>query len=256
MSAFIPYCGAPPIPGHESWNLDPFLIGALAAGGAFLGWRIARHAATPGWRLHAFGLGWLILSLAFVSPLCNISVALFSARAAQHILLTLCAAPLIAWGVAALPQREKTVSTGSLSASVMAFAAILWFWHSPAPYDETLRNNLVYWLMHISTAGAALWLWLATFRSRAWPAFFAISATGLQMSFLGALLTFARAPLFSVHQFTTAAWGLTWIGDQQLGGLLMWAPSGLLLTAYSIVGLALLLRRLDAPLSGGAAKPI
>ena len=47
------------------------------------------------------------------------------------------------------------------------------------------------------------------------------------------MLTFAAVPLFAVHEFTTAAWGLTWLQDQQLGGLVMWVPAGLLLTAYS-----------------------
>ena len=57
------------------------------------------------------------------------------------------------------------------------------------------------------------------------------------MSLLGAVITFARQPLFSVHEFTTAPWGFTQLEDQQLGGLLMWIPAGLLLTAYSIVAL-------------------
>jgi putative membrane protein len=66
------------------------------------------------------------------------------------------------------------------------------------------------------------------------------------MSLLGALLTFATIPLFSVHEFTTAAWGLSWLEDQRLGGLLMWVPAGLLLTAYSAFAFGAALR-LDAP---------
>ena len=48
--------------------------------------------------LGASVFGWLLLSLAFISPLCNLSVALFSARVAQHMAITLIAAPLIARG--------------------------------------------------------------------------------------------------------------------------------------------------------------
>lgn len=68
------------------------------------------------------------------------------------------------------------------------------------------------------------------------------------MSLLGALFTFAAVPLFSVHEFTTAAWGLTWLQDEQLGGLVMWAPAGLLLTAYSALAFGAALR-LDAPVA-------
>ena len=84
-------------------------------------------------------------------------------------------------------------------------------------------------------------------------AFLLLFATGVQMSLLGALLTFAAVPLYSVHQLTTAAWGLTWLEDQELGGLIMWVPSGLLLTAYSILvfGSAL---RLDARAASPAGE--
>ena len=118
--------------------------------------------------------------------------------------------------------------------SVLAFAAIFWIWHSPAFYDETLRNNVVYWLMHVTIFAAALALWVAVFSSTAALAFLLIFATCMQMSLLGALLTFAAVPLYSVHEFTTAAWGLTWLEDQQLGGLLMWVPAGL--AAHSLFG--------------------
>lgn len=29
MAGFVPYCGAPPVPGALHWKLDPFLIGCL-----------------------------------------------------------------------------------------------------------------------------------------------------------------------------------------------------------------------------------
>jgi putative membrane protein len=47
----------------------------------------------------------------------------------------------------------------------------------------------------------------------------------VQMGLLGALITFAGEPLYAPHLLTTAAWGLTPLEDQQLGGLIMWAPA-------------------------------
>jgi putative membrane protein len=67
------------------------------------------------------------------------------------------------------------------------------------------------------------------------------------------LLTFAAVPLFSVHEFSTWPWGLTWLEDQQLGGLLMWAPAGLLLTLYSALAFGAALR-LDAPVASPAEE--
>ena len=137
--------------------------------------------------------------------------------------------------------------------ATLVFAAIFWIWHSPVFYDETLRSNVVYWLMHATTVAAALALWMAVFSSSAPLAFLILFVTGVQMSLLGALLTFAAVPLFSVHEFTTAAWGLTWLEDQQLGGLLMWVPAGLLLTAYSVLAFGAALR-LDAPVASPATE--
>jgi putative membrane protein len=243
---FVPYCGSPPVPGALHWNLDPLLIGALLVL-AIAHLEFARSRGAGRADLSICACGWLVLSLALISPLCNLSVALFSARVTQHMAIALIAAPLIARG--RVSARTIAPSGGSNVfpwAATIAFAAIFWIWHSPAFYDETLRSNLVYWLMHVTTVAVALALWAAVFKSSAPVAFLILFVTGLQMSLLGALLTFAAAPLFSVHEFTTAAWGLSWLEDQQLGGLLMWVPAGLLLTAYSALALGAALR-LDAP---------
>jgi putative membrane protein len=189
--------------------------------------------------------GWLVLTLTFISPLCHLSVALFSARVFQHMVVALVAAPLIARGFPIEARSRWRGSSLFAWASTLAFAAIFWAWHSPFLYDETLENNIVYWLMHVSTFAAALAFWLAVFSSSAPVAFLLIFAAGLQMSLLGALITFASVPLFAVHQFTTTAWGLEWLQDQELGGLVMWAPAGLLLTAYSVLPLIGVLGQLD-----------
>jgi hypothetical protein len=102
--------------------------------------------------------------LSFVSPLCNLSVALFSARVSQHMVIVLLAAPLIARGLVFAPPARRPW-TGSAWMAVVGFAAIFWIWHSPAFYDETLRSNVVYWLMHATTVAAALVLWIAVFNS-------------------------------------------------------------------------------------------
>ena len=249
MAGFIPYCGYAPVPGALHWNTDPILLAAML-GLSVTHLAFARSRGLAEWDIGAAAFGWVVFALAFMSPLCNLSVALFSARIVQHMAIVLLGAPMIARGLTFAPEARRSWGRSAWVATAV-FAAIFWIWHSPVFYDETLRNNVVYWLMHVTTVAGALALWFAVFNSSAPVAFLILFVTGLQMSLLGALLTFAAAPLFSVHEFTTAPWGLSWLQDQQLGGLVMWVPAGLLLTVYSAFALGAALR-LDAPVPSPA----
>jgi putative membrane protein len=55
--------------------------------------------------------------------------------------------------------------------------------------------------------------------------------------FLSALLTFAGTPWYSGYADTTQAWGLTLLADQQLAGVIMWIPGGVV---YVVTALALI----------------
>lgn len=61
--------------------------------------------------------------------------------------------------------------------------------------------------------------------------------TSVHSGVLGALLTFARAVWYPAYANSTASWGLMPLEDQQLGGLIMWVPAGLV---YIVAGLALM----------------
>jgi putative membrane protein len=58
------------------------------------------------------------------------------------------------------------------------------------------------------------------------------------MALLGAFITLSPRPLYAPHAGTTLAWGLTQIEDQQLGGLLMWVPGGLVAVAVLVLFLS------------------
>lgn len=232
-STYIPFCGLPPIPDAlwQRWILDPVLLAALALA---LGWSLqrARHRWN-GRQRGCFVLGWSVLTLALVSPLCALSVALFSARATQHMLLLVVAAPLLA---VALPAVSGDALNARLfgwmrragaAVPALAFAALLWAWHVPALYDATFRSDTAYWAMHVSLFAAALPLWMqllqpgsAQLLVRTLLGF----ATFMQMGLLGALLTLSPALLYEAHVTTTLAFGLSPLADQQLGGLIMWIP--------------------------------
>lgn len=216
----LPYCGAAPVPGQllSRFNLDPILIGALVSA---CGWQ---WHALPEARVRLVALGgWVIAAAAFLSPLCALSVSLFSARVAQHMILILAAAPLIAMG---LPRRQAGDAWPMWAATTVFFLA-LWIWHMPVPYDATFSSIGIYWCMHATLFGGAIFLWRELLHHPADRTVAALAAgtfTFLHMGLLGAVLAFAAQPMFKWHFSTTYAWGLTPLEDQQLGGVFMWVP--------------------------------
>ncbi|MDB6009701.1 MAG: hypothetical protein JWL65_1951 [Gammaproteobacteria bacterium] len=229
----LPYCGTPPSPGEllGRFNLDPLLIGALFA-------LTVIHVASGHDRRHRTyaACGWLTATIAFLSPLCALSVALFSARIAQHMILLLVAAPLIALG---WPTRRPATDSEGRTVWVAAgvFMMALWGWHMPAPYDATFTSAVLYWTMHITLFGSGIVLWRELLNHPAWriaPVLIVGLLTSVQMGLLAAILTLARRPLFFPHLTTTQIWGLTPLQDQQLGGILMWVP-GILLFLWAAI---------------------
>lgn len=217
----VPYCGSVPHPGEllSRFNLDPILILALAVTACL-------HISSVGPRgnRRRAATGWALASAAFISPLCALSVALFSARVAQHMVLILLAAPLIASARPAPVSRSKSAT---LWLSGAFFFVLLWFWHMPAPYDATFASTAVYWTMHLTLFGSAILLWheLLNHRYDRLAEVLVVGAlTSMQMGLLGAVLTFAAHPLFLWHLTTTGPWELTPLRDQQLGGTFMWVP--------------------------------
>lgn len=224
MVQAVAYCGTPPEPSTLAFrfNLDPVLIVALAAV-AILHFSWCR---SHGHRGIGLLIGWGVVATAVLSPLCALSVSLFSARVAQHMILLLIAAPLIASGLPA-PSLQRR----GLWPAMLLFTAVLWLWHMPAPYDATLRSTPIYWAMHLSLFGTALWLWrelIGQDLTDTPSALAAGLATSTQMGLLGAVLTLGNRAWFSVHYLTTQAWGLSPLADQQLGGAIMWVPGFLL----------------------------
>jgi putative membrane protein len=251
FASTLPYCGAPPDPVviWQHWNFDPGLVAALFALAALYAGGVARG----GPHLHRawFYAGWAIASLALVSPLCALSVSLFAARVAQHMVLALVAAPLVALGrpvaviAAAFGVRLRGEARPLAAAAV--FAAMIWLWHAPEPYAATFRGDSIYWLMHITTFGASVWLWTALLDhapAAIIPAALAALASTVQMGLLGALITLAPAPLYTPHLTTTIIWGLTSLQDQQLGGAVMWIPGCL---AFLLATLASVHQSLSDP---------
>ena len=61
-----------------------------------------------------------------------------------------------------------------------------------------------------------------------------IFTTGVHTSILGALLTFASSVWYPAYRETAPLWGITPLEDQQMGGLIMWIPAGLVYLAAGL----------------------
>jgi putative membrane protein len=265
----MPYCGAPPSPGTlwQHWNLDPVLLLGLVASISLYHVGVRRRARlgtpTSAIRRALFDAGWAVTALALISPLCPLSVALFSARVAQHVVLGLVGAPLVMAGqpvavVAAVFGRKVRAGSSSPLLAAFAFAAVLWFWHTPVAYAATFSSTFAYWAMHFSAYGAAMWLWAGLLDSTPARMPAAIGAgliSTVQMGLLGALITLSPRAFYSVHASTTAAWHMTQLQDQQLGGAIMWIPGCVVFLAVAMLELAVLLGRLSRPSSLQLARP-
>src|SRR3569832_1060633 len=217
----LPYCGSAPNPGEllARFNLDPILIITLAL---IAGAHVA-SVRTAADKVRA-AAGWFVAAAAFISLLCVLSVSLFSARIAQHMILILLAAPLIA---SARPVNVGQSRPTLLWVAAAVFFLSLWLWHMPVPYDATFRSTGLYWLMHTSIFGSAILLWhelLHHRHDRIVAVLGAGAITSVHMGLLGAILAFASHPLFLAHLTTTEVWGFTPLRDQQLGGIFMWVP--------------------------------
>lgn len=241
------YCGPAPAPEAllAAWNGDAVAIGlcaALALAHARVQVRAHTRWGEPTGRLPLAAAILLLLAL-FLSPLCALTVALFSARVAHHVLLVAVAAPLLAL---AFPERAEAPRRIGLSLLVALHALILWLWHAPPVYEVAIRGALPYWTMQASLLASAVLLWRRVLapRTGTGPAVLALLATVVQMGMLGALLTFAREPLYAPHFTTTLAYGLTPRADQQLGGLIMWVPAAL---PYLVAAALLVGSRLERP---------
>lgn len=229
LPQWVPYCGAAPLPGEllARWNLDPWLLLALGAALLLLRGQLER----PGRPRRAFIAAWTLAAVLFVTPFCALTSALFAARTVHHLLLVGVLAPLV---VLALPRLARAPGGPFLWAAIHAL--IFWAWHAPDLYAAALSSHALYWAMQASLLGSAVLFWQRLRAAESLVAVAALLATMVQMGLLGALLTFSRTPLYAPHFGSTGGWWLAPLEDQQLAGLIMWAPgAGLYLLAAAVI---------------------
>lgn len=261
------------------WTWDPAItLPLLVAAIAFaLGWRRLHARATGGrTRLERqgrwFAIGWLVLAGALVSPLHEAGERSFTAHMIEHELIMLLAAPLLVlaeplatmlWAFPSSARRTLGAmgtaiaplyrwASGAVIATLLQ-AAVLWIWHMPSLFDLALANDAWHAVQHLCFLVSALLFWTAMLGRRGAGATAAadralaglcLLATSIVTGALGALMAFATSPWYAGYaRLAFAPFGLSPAEDQQVAGLIMWVPGGLV-----HLGAALLLfRTLIAP---------
>jgi cytochrome c oxidase assembly factor CtaG len=259
------------------WTWDPWITGPLlltvllfAVGAIRLSRRSTRGRDALRLRTRLFGAGWIILAAALVSPLHEAGERSFGAHMFEHELIMLAAAPLLVlaepvvvmlWGLSpkaraaiggwsrvAVSRRSWRLLTQPVTATLLQ-AAALWLWHAPALFDRALASEGWHAAQHLSFLVSALLFWTAmTSRRTAGPvAALCLVATSIVSGALGALMAFATSPWYAGYaQLGLSPFGLTPAEDQQLAGLLMWVPGGLVHAAAAL----LVIRRMLKPAHG------
>jgi putative membrane protein len=253
-----------------NWTFDPTIVMGVSASAILyaLGladlWAKEIGRGVRPWEAASFLAGWLSLIIALLSPIHDLSEKYFSMHMTQHEILMLIAAPLIVLGkpgfvcLKAFPQHAAatinrvtgswTVLTAPLAAWLI-HAAALWLWHLPGAFDAALRNNFIHGLQHISFFFSAILFWWAVIHHRQRRvshglAVLYLFTTAMHTGLLGALLTLSRSPWYSVYAEQTGR--LSPLEDQQLGGLIMWIPAGLVYVGAGLAFLASWMRESDA----------
>lgn len=212
--------------GQEQWAA---LLGALLLAGFWLVYLLGSRRAPPQWRhALAFHMGTLLAYLAVLGPLDEWAETSAAAHMTQHMLFIVVIAPLwvlgrplpqiVAGGGNALVRLWQPMLYLARYPMPMAWlhGAIIWFWHMPDFYILALHNPWWHTLEHacfLVSAGLFWWAVLKSSRRKAPWALLAVLFTLVHTGFLGAILTFAQAPLYGEGR------GLQ---DQQLAGLIMW----------------------------------
>ena len=248
----------------EPWALVPLLLtlGLYLSGLARL-WERAENSG-PAVRRNAalFLAGWLTLAAATVSPLHEGGEHSFTLHMIEHELIMLVAAPLMAlsrplgvmlwalpvggrvglsnWtrgGTAGMAWRHASTPVAATVIQIL----VIWLWHMPYLFDQALRHEGWHILQHICFLVSALLFWWAMLFGRAGRSGFGLSAlclfvTSMAEGALGALMTFSISPWYAAYAaMRMGLLGFTPEEDQQLAGLVMWIPGGMIHAGAALI---------------------
>ena len=232
--------------------------------------------ALPAWHIVMFAAGWAAVAGAMLPPLRDATESSLAAHMVQHELLIVIAAPLLVVGRApvamlwALPQSVRARARAVLSAAGPRFmrhtlasplvvwsiaAALFWMWHVPPVFKTALESEALHAVEHLCFFGGALASWWVALHGRYGRLGYGAAAlwlfvTALHSSLLGGLLTVSPRLWYGMPAGELVP--LRALEDQQLAGLLMWVPGGVLHAAAGLALIGAWLREAGRRLHGAA----
>jgi putative membrane protein len=261
------------MPPGWTWDASvtvPLLLSLALFGVGWLRLKRRTRRGSPGLRRRSalFLAGWTSLAAAVVSPLHQAGERAFSLHMVEHEVLMLVAAPLLVWseplavmlwafpafgrrgfGMLARARPVAALWRGATQpvAATLVQAAVLWLWHAPTLFDLALADPTWHVIQHLCFLISALLFWSAMRRpgpAGAGVAVLCLFATSVVSGALGALMAFSESPWYAAYASTGAdPFGLSPAEDQQIAGLLMWIPGGLVHAGAALAMIAHLVRR-------------
>ena len=236
-------------PLYTHWILDPKIaVGVLAITGLYLAWVGPLNRRRPGAedrpvsqsQIRWFLLGSLILLIALGPPIDDWSHFFFvSVHMVQHLLLMFAVVPCwikgippwvyqpivkhprLAWLMTWVPRAVP---------SFLIVTVIMAFWHLPAFYDATLKNELLHTTQHVFFIIAGfLFYWPLMSPVPESPQLappmkcFYLFVQTIPSGIIGAMITYAGPGLYPHYEEATVRpWGIDLKTDQEIAGLIMW----------------------------------
>jgi putative membrane protein len=242
--------------GWTNWTIHWSTVIGLVALGALYEWgarRAQRRALAAGADVPALTRG---QRAAFYSALCIIFASLngplhdlsdyylFSAHMVQHLLLSLAMPPLMLAGTPGWLLRPLIEHRyiGAFARAVtppircfIIFNLVIALWHLPPMYNTAMEHHSVHIVQHLTFMAASVIMWwpflspLPELPRLAYPGqMLYCFLMVIPMSIIAIYIAMADHVLYPAYSIAPRLWGITPLSDQQIGGLIMWVPGGLL----------------------------
>jgi putative membrane protein len=242
------------------WDWDPTLLFFAAMAILYIrGLKSFKRTKTiRPWQIGLFFTGVFVMILALIPPIDPLADRLFFMHMVQHIMMVSIGSPLILFGVPfyvivrgapvwfkrgvylpAMRNRPLQAIFGFLGRplpSLIFFQIMFWMWHAPVLYDLALFNDVIHLVEHGCFALSSMLLWRNIVAPKPINSPLPMPARLLFLAIimasnigLASWLTFTKKVWYGYEGIPQPGWwSWGYLQDQQLGGLIMWVPGGII----------------------------
>lgn len=250
-----------------SWPFSPdVLLPMLAAAGLYLaGWMRRRaRGSVSGWRHASFFGGLAALLVALQSPLDALAEQSFTMHQLQHLFLGALGPMLLMLArpqtllVTGMPEALRArvlvpLLASSIVRAVFGFfahpgvatffmIAVPVFWHLPKYHNLAVLDFPVHYVMHVTMLVSGLFFFWRVLDPRPAPLGTGYMAR-IVMSWaviagntpLGAYIALKSSALYPAYDGKSRLWEFNALQDEQIGGLLVWIPGGMVFVVLLLI---------------------